>query len=263
MRGESGLACPSRLEIARWEAAPTAVRRAETTAHVGDCARCSAVVADICESRALLLGSEPQESARRAAREIATRVEQRRRRRWLGLFFPAILVPAAAAILFVAMPERGVTSQSSSASLGQTGVKGSFIVEAYCKRGEEVFVVADGAEFLQGDRLRFAYTKDKPGSVLIFGVDDDGTVFPYYEDARLQGMDAQAGAKVMLPGSVELDSHHGWERIFALWSPAAVDEEKVRAAVTAGLHTAEGDIRRLRTLDLEGVEQVSFLLRRP
>lgn len=178
-----------------------------------------------------------------------------------------MLVPAAAAALFIALPHRtgpgtGTTS-ASPALLGGASVKGSFIVEAFCKRGEEVFVVADGAEFLQGDRLRFAYTKDKPGSVLIFGVDDDGTIFPYYEDARLQGMDAQAGSKVMLPGSVELDSHHGWERIFALWSSTTVDEEKVRAAVTAGLHTAEGDIRRLRTLDLEGVEQVSFLLRRP
>ncbi len=142
-------------------------------------------------------------------------------------------------------------------------VKGSFIVEAYCKRGEEVFSVADGADFLEGDRLRFAYTKDKPGTVLIFGVDDDGTVFPYYEDARLQAIEAQAGAKVMLPGSIELDSHQGWERIFALWFPTALDEEVVRGAVVAGLRTAEGDIRRLRTLDLEGVEQVSFLLRRP
>jgi hypothetical protein len=185
------------------------------------------------------------------------------RRRWLGFLFPALLVPAAAAFFVVGVPHRATSSLGPSVLFEGVSVKGSFIVEAYCKRGDDVFAVADGAEFLQGDRLRFAYTKDKPGSVLIFGVDDDGTIFPYYEDARLQGMDAQAGAKIMLPGSVELDSHHGWERIFALWSPTAVDEESVRMAVSTGLRAVEGDIRRLRTLDLEGVEQVSFLLRRP
>jgi len=52
------------------------------------------------------------------------------------------------------------------------------------------------------------------GLSLVFGVDDHGRVFPYYQEQRLTGVAVAAGARVFLPGSVELDSHSGWERDF-------------------------------------------------
>jgi hypothetical protein len=66
----------------------------------------------------------------------------------------------------------------------------------------------------------------------------------------------------MLPESVELDDHHGWERIFAIWTPAPLGEDAIRSAVAAALAGVQGDIRQTSRLPLEA-EQVSFLLRRP
>jgi len=253
-------ACPSRLELSRWEAHPESERPAEFVAHVGGCERCSAVLEDIASARALLLGAHPAEASARAARNILEVVEQRRsRRRWLRFLAPVFLVPAAAALLLVARPALLSHGQSNGAG---AAIKGGLIVETYCKRGDNVFPAVEGGDFLAGDRLRFAYSNDRPGYLLIFGVDDQGKVFPYYEEHSLVGVQVEAGARVFLPGSVELDNHQGWERVFALWAETQFSDDVVRAAERAALSIADSDIRRMTALDLP-VQQVSMLLRRP
>ena len=246
--------CPSRLELSRWEAYPEPTRPSEFTSHVGECQRCASILSDISESRALLLGSDPSAASERAARIIMETLRQRRsRRRWLRYLAPILLVPAAAAFLLFVRP----THPSHSGE-----VKGRIIVETYCKRGDKIFPVADGGEFFPGDQLRFAYTQDRPGYLLVFGVDDRGTVFPYYEENRLVGMPVQAGGRVFLPGAVELDDHKGWERIYSIWTESPLSDAAVRSSVAAALAKAGGDVRRTEALDLP-VEQVSLLLRRP
>jgi hypothetical protein len=211
------------------------------------------VLADIASARALLLGADPEQASLRAARAIlAAASERRRSRRWLRWLAPVVLVPAAAALLVLVRP----VPQG-------TATKGRLIVETYCKRGDAVFSAVDGADYLAGDRLRFAYTQDRPGFLWVFGVDEQGQIFPYYdrEDA-LTPRPVEPGAKVFLPGAVELDAHHGWERVFALWSGVPLTDEAVRAAVRRALTGADGDLLRATALDLP-VEQVSLLLRRP
>jgi hypothetical protein len=247
--------CPSRLELARWEARPEPARPPELVQHVGACDRCASILAEISEARALLLGADPAEASARAARVILETARQREtsRRRWLRFLAPVVLVPAAAALLLLAkpsMPSHGL------------GIKGGLIVETYCKRADKVFLAADGDDYLEGDRLRFAYTQDRPGFLLVFGVDDKGQVFPYYDEHSLVGVPVQAGARVLLPGSVELDEHKGFERIFLVWSETPLSDAAVRSSVASSLAAANGDVRRTSVLDLPG-EQVSLLLRRP
>jgi hypothetical protein len=247
-------ACPSRLELSRWEAHPESTRPSEFGQHVEACPRCASIVAEISEARALLLGADPAEASRRAVRVILETVRQRKAsRRWLRFLAPVLLVPAAAVFLLVAKP--------SLVSHG-VGTKGGLIVETYCKRGGQVFLASDGGDFLEGDQLRFAYTQDRPGFLLVFGVEDDGKIFPYYDEHGLVPVPTQAGARVLLPGAVELDGHRGWERIFLIWTEAPLSDAAVRAAVAARLSAANGDLRRTSVLDLPA-EQVSLLLRRP
>jgi hypothetical protein len=244
--------CPSRLELSRWEASPEVERPIELTTHLRGCSRCLALFDDIATARSLLLGADPIETSIRAARSILAKVQQHKsRRRWLRLLFPAFLVPAAAALLIFAKPV-----------VNPGRVKGPLIVETYCKRGENVFPAEDGADFFPGDRLRFAYTKEKPGFLLVFGVDDQGKVFPYYQEQALVGMYAEAGRQILLPGAVELDNHKGWERIFAIWSETQLTDDVMRLAVASALTAVNGDVRHITALDLP-VDQVSMLLRRP
>jgi hypothetical protein len=253
-------ACPSRLELSRWEAHSEPERPAEFVAHVAGCARCSAVLEDISSARALLLGADPAAASARAARNILEMVEQRRStRRWLRFLAPVFLVPAAAALLLVARP--AVHSHGEGDRAG-TANKGGLIVETYCKRGDKVFPAVEGGDYVEGDRLRFAYSHDRPGFLLVFGVDDQGRVFPYYEEQSLVGVRVEPGARVFLPGAVELDNHKGWERVFALWSETQFSDDVVRAAARAALSAVDSDVRRISALDLP-VQQVSMLLRRP
>jgi len=253
-------ACPSRLELSRWEAEPERDRPAELTSHVGSCGRCAQVFADIASARSLLLGADPEQASARAARAILEMARQRKnKRRWWSILAPVILVPAAAALLLAVKPDLLAPGIGHP---GATSIKGGLVVETYIKRGDKVFPAVDGQDFIQGDRLRFAYSNDRSGYLLVFGVDDQGTIFPYYQEDVLVGTYAEAGARVLLPGSVELDGYKGWERIYAVWSDVQLRDDVVRSSVARSLAAAGNDVRRATTLDLP-VDQVSMLLRRP
>jgi hypothetical protein len=263
------ISCPSSLRVARWEAglADTAEEHQQTTAHLRGCSHCAAVVGDISQARSDLF-SHPSTSPVLAARKIADAVanrRQQRRRRWFR--FPPmtaapILLGAAALWLVVPhLPGGDVNTVPAQAIDRGVRAKGGLVMEAYCKRKDAVFAVDDGAPFFAGDRLRFAYTMPVAGYLMIFGVNDDGKIFPYYSDGRLVGIPVAAGARHILPGSVELDGHRGLERVFALWSDKPINGEPVRKAV-AGALASVGDIGLVAQLPVPAA-QVSYLLRRP
>jgi hypothetical protein len=230
---------------------------AAVAAHIGHCGRCGGVMSELADARKELLGDDPAEARARAAARIMAEVAERKARRWRWrLWLPAGLVPVMGALALFALRPTAAPPESS------TRFKGPLVLEAYCKRDNQVFPLQAGADFLAGDRLRFAYTKGESGYLMVFGVDDTGQVFPYYQDATLAGIEVRPGAKVMLPGSIELDGHHGWERVYALWSAKPLAEQAVRAAVTGALGVAGGDVRKADRLGVPA-EQVSYLLRRP
>jgi hypothetical protein len=255
--------CPSRFELAEREATG---RLGDLAAHTDGCDRCGATLRELADARRELLGGDAEAISARAAQRIAAEAADRRKRRW-RLWLPVGFAPVAAALALVVTTglhrSNAVDGDVTGAVVGARA-KGSMSFEAYCKRGDKVFEVNEGADFFAGDRLRFAYSKGQSGYLMVFGVDDAGSVFPYYQDAILAGMSVSAGAHVMLPDSVELDEHKGWERIFAVWSPRPLAEADVRGAVGRAMAQASGDVRQASKLPLGSeVDQVSYLLRRP
>jgi hypothetical protein len=250
--------CPSRFAIAQLpalDATPPsgAARAPDLAGHLRSCARCRDALGQLESARRDLLGDDPAAAATAAARRLLAAAGARRRARrrgflWRGL--PLSLAAAAAVFALWAAPSRGIRA------------KGDLAIEVYCKRGEVVFVAQDGGEFLAGDRLRFAYSAAEPGYLVVFGVDDAGAIFPYYPQRDLRGIKVNAGQKVLLPGSIELDAHRGWERTYALWSRAPFDERALRDRIGDSLRAAHGDVRRAGRLALD-LPQVSHLLRRP
>jgi hypothetical protein len=256
------------LELLRWEAKPEAERSLDAADHLRTCARCAAALAELESARQELLGVDPHAQSLIAARVILAKVAERRRRAWWRLLVPLTLTPVAAAAVLLLLVTRGAPAPDTTVSgaerhrAGTVRAKGALLVEAFCKRGESVFPLKDGDDFVVGDRLRFAYTKDQAGVLLVFGVDDAGRLFPYYRDDALAGVTAPPGSQVMLPESVELDDHRGWERVFAIWTPDTLGQDAIRSAVAQALAAVDGDIRQVPRLPIPA-EQVSFLLRRP
>ena len=256
--------CPSWLELARLESGSGSevARR-----HVEDCLRCQAMVSDIANGRSELLGADPEGASVRAARTLLRAAGQRvgAPRSWFGRNLPALAAPAAGLFLvgFALFSLRNLDPiPDPPTTRASVRTKGGLDLRAFCKRGDEVFPVAGGEKFLAGDRLRFSYTTADAGYLTIFGVDGDGRVFPYYPEDRLDGLPVAAGVQRTLPGSVELDRYRGRERIFALWSPARLDDPAVRRAVTDALQEAGGDLSRVMRLPL-AAHQTSYLLHRP
>jgi hypothetical protein len=260
--------CPSALRLAHWEAGGPDSNddRQQMSEHVRGCARCGGLAEELDVARRELLIGDPSAllAAQRIAFAVAERYQDQRRRRWHMVGWVSARAVAVAALLVVVAPHVHVPPRESTiaTAVQEPGVwaKGRLVVEAFCKRGESVFRVEDGAALLAGDRLRFAYTAPQDGHLMVFGVDDGGQLFPYYGEGALASIAVGAGASVMLPGSVELDNHHGVERVFALWSPTPVDAAGVRRAVAQAL--ASGDIARATRLNLPA-DQVSYLLKRP
>lgn len=264
-RGTWGV-CPSRLELSAYEARGVAAGLAP---HIQSCSRCQTMVRELAAARIELLGSDPQEAsllaARRIERALVAAHQEKRQRLWRWL--PAGLVPLAALAMLVLGPRLGETPSRISDEAPQSGLgvraKGGLVLQIIAKRGDEQFALTDGADAKPGDRLRFSYTKPADGYLMVFSVDDAGEVSPYYQDGKLKGMPISAGTR-MLPGSIELDGHQGWERVFALWSWSALDEAAVRVSVTAALRQAGDDVRKLDRLPLSTeVDQSTVLLRRP
>lgn len=260
------MTCPSKFEVARLEASgalsatTTTAHITTETSHVRGCPRCQAVLEQLNAARQELLGADPVEGARLQARRLLTVVEERKRARrwWSRLWVPAAVLPVAAGVaLFALTPAHTTTGDEVVAT---NRAKGPLVLEVFAKRGEQVFPVTDGGDFVAGDRLRFAYTKGEPGYLMVFSVDDGGRVSPYYRDAILAGIEARPGSKVALPDSVELDDHRGWERVFALWSTRPIEEDKVRTAVAEALRTS--DVRQMSRLNIDA-EQATVLLHRP
>jgi len=264
------MTCPSSLQIAQWEAGriETAEAHRQTADHLRRCGRCRAFAADLGAVRNELL-PDPLDSMN-AARSIAALADERRQqrhRRWLRLLSltaaPALAGAAALVLVIPRFTHDGTAAAPTPATAAEQRVltKGGLAMEVYCKRQNAIFPVDDGAAFFAGDRLRFAYTAPLAGYLMIFGVDDDGQIFPYYSEQSLTSIPVAAGARAILPGSVELDGHRGLERIFALWSEKPIRGEPVRKAVADALASA-GDIQLVVRLRVPG-EQVSYLLKRP
>jgi hypothetical protein len=263
--------CPSRIELAARDADGTLQAIDE---HVRGCARCRTMLSELVEARAELLGPDPATAALQAARRISALAADRRaeaRRRWT-FWLPVGLAPAAAALALVLSMSSGSGSKEdplahaprdplSAEAIEGVRIKGDLAIRVHNKRGDQIFEVENGAQVRAGDRLRFSYTHPRAGFIMVFGVDDQGAVFPYYQDGSLQSMPAVAGAQVMLPGSVEMDDHEGLERVFVLWSVAPLDADAVRAAVLRSFAVA-GGVRGMERLSV-GDDQATVLLERP
>ncbi len=118
----------------------------------------------------------------------------------------------------------------------------------------------DGEALRSGDAIRLRYSSGGAPYVLVVGVDADGRVFPYFEEAGRSRASESAGG--LLPNSVVMDSDPRPERIFLLASsrPVAVDE--VKSAARERLEHG-ATIETLERLPIDAEQATVFLRKSP
>ena len=116
---------------------------------------------------------------------------------------------------------------------------GDISLQAYVRSASGVRPLRNGAALAGGTQLAFTSTLRQPGHLLLYGIDDAGTITRYFPDGDIvQSSALAAGAARQLPVGIELDARRGRERRVALFSAAPLDETSARAALAVAWHEA-------------------------
>jgi hypothetical protein len=192
-------------------------------------------------------------SAAASARALTT--PRRAAFHWAAL--GGALALAAAAVLSLRVP--------SEPGIRYRGV-GDVSMQVYVQSKTGARLLREGEALSGGAQLSFTYTLTKPQHLLLFGIDDAGTITRYFPDAILaQSSALAAGATRQLPVGIELDARRGRERLIALFSATAPDEASVRAAIEDAWRksrTAGKDLREPFALALPA-KQISLWFDKP
>lgn len=231
----------------------------ELRAHVTSCEHCTQRLRGIERARDAYAATR---SAERFAADVLERatVRERPRSRWQRLRIP---VAAAAAIAAAAL----MAITSTPVERDRIIYKGSLTqLQFYVKHDERTHRVLAGDTLAGGDQLAFTYSLTQPQHLLLFGIDDAGTITRYFPEPTLAPNTVlPAGFDRQLPVGIELDARRGQERLIALFSAAPLDEARARDALSAALHAARahgGGIADVQNLPLPAT-QVSVWFSKP
>jgi hypothetical protein len=148
---------------------------------------------------------------------------------WRWALFGGALATLAAVFALYYTPSKPVIRYRGS----------GIALQVYVRSGAEVRELHQGEGLSPGTQLAFTYTLAEPQHLLLFGVDDGGTITRYFPDGNIARTSAlAAGATRQLPVGIELDARRGRERLIALFSEAVLDEARTRAAIDAAWREA-------------------------
>jgi hypothetical protein len=212
--------------------------------HLSECERCQA--------RALELETERAQFERTVLPR--TRAAMGRRVRWVPLrslrWAPFLLAPVAAMLLLLVTPLASLRGPDLFRKSGPS-------VSVYALRGERVFQVADGEHLRPGDRLRFEVDPAGLPYLLLVSIDAAGHPNVYTPYGGTESLAVEPHSRFVSPGSIELDTVAGPERIFVLLSRAPLFTPEVLNELTR-LKDPEA-VRQTGRLAVRAEVQLSFL----
>jgi len=195
----------------------------ELRLHLAECEHCTRRLHSMEQARAQHALEHPAgDFARLVTKAAAARrsaAPPRLHLRWPLLGGALTMVAVAVALL---MPSKPVIRYRGS----------GIALQAYVRSGAGIRELREGEGLSAGTQLAFSYTLAEPQHLLLFGVDDGGTITRYFPDGSIAHTSAlAAGATRQLPVGIELDARRGRERLIALFSDAELDEARARAAI--------------------------------
>jgi hypothetical protein len=209
--------CLSELALERLRQGELGEREAAARAHLGGCARCAAIAAELAAASREF---PPRRTPEARVGAFPPRA-QRRRPRLLWGASAAFAALAAVVVIRIAAPTDG------------TRLKGAARLGFYVKHGDDVRLGISGERAVPGDALRFTITAPAPAWLLILSRDGRGAASVYYPTTGAMAR-IEAGRDVPLAASTVLDDVPGHERICAVLCPGPHPVAALRAAFEAG-----------------------------
>lgn len=197
---------------------------------------------EVCFERAQFLEAQPWRSMRARLDQAVEREATRSRLNWtLGFSGLGLAVSVAVLLVVFAFPpadpvglDRGEVPTIRS--------KGGAVAASPTFGAPQLHVRVDGSAVVSGEELtpgsELVFSVDTEGydHVLVFGVEESGTITPYYpDDARGRSLMVGRGRGLGLPDSVVLDDAVGQERLVAIFSNRPLTWARVHAAATEAL----------------------------
>jgi hypothetical protein len=230
--------------------------------HLAACDPCSMRKRALEAARARFLAAYPAADFARAVVEQAAQPEPPPRRRWQGWSAPGVLASAAGSL---AIGAAALLWFSRAPAPPAIRLKGGVSLQAFAKHAGRTSALRDGDALAPGDQLAFEYALDRPRYLLLLGIDDAGAITRYFPADSSGAAPLAATPRAQLPVGIELDARKGQERLYALFSAAALDEAEARGALIQALFAAHAHgaaIAALRELDLPA-HQVTIWFRKP
>lgn len=246
--------CPSRLELAGYQAGETSGRRAAALArHLERCPACRSELQALERRQGEFLAAHPPGVV---LAEVGRRAEARPHRPVLHLVTAGLAAGLAALLLLWAWPHQ-VPRETT------VRTKGGFSLQVYLLRRGRVTPAEPGTLFLPGDRIQFTCTSPAGGYLFLASVDARSRVFNFNNQGSEKSVRVAAGSNRVVEGSIMLDDSPLPERVFAILSPRPLDFDQVRRAVQRTLNRAGGNAspENMTRIDLP-YPQASFLLRK-
>jgi hypothetical protein len=210
-------ACTSALRLDRWLCGElSSAEDAELRAHLAGCPRCTEAVGVLQADRDEVL---PPLAAERVA-PAAPRAG-RARPRWRLVLAAGAGAAIAAGLVLSLRPDapRGSATALKGDGLG---------IAMYVQHGGDVRRAAEGEVVAAGDAIRFTITTPVQAYVAVLSLDPRGRASVYFPlGPRAEPVGPAVDAP--LPLGTRLDASVGEERIWALFCPAPIDLEPVRA----------------------------------
>lgn len=141
---------------------------------------------------------------------------------WKASF--ALATVAVLAVILLLPHERQETIMS----------KGGSSVGFYVVHNGEGREGRDEMKLSPGDELKFYYTSDMPGFLLLVGLEEDGALNVYYPMAGSASQPIGRGTKVFLPDSIRWRPHTHSEKFYAIVSEKPISTRELSAYIKDG-----------------------------
>jgi hypothetical protein len=201
---------------------------------------------------------EAEHASERAAANRSTR--SRQRSPLLGgrvvsfALSAALLVVAATTVIVV-----GDFAPNESDAIRTKGMEATMRI--YRNAGDDVEVLASGAEVSQGDTLQLSYNVVGESYGAIFSIDGRGTFTLHYPESPEAALKLEASGEVILPYAYELDDAPEFEKFYFITSEEPFELDRIFDSVAEQIDVQQANPDYEMQFDA-GIEVRSSILRK-